>query len=96
MWYYDLSDVKVGKKSPLTIDRFDQFFALLPTRGDSERSWTVSRAAIESKNFDLKAVNPNRKVEVDARTPAQILASIERRHEEVSEALKTLRALIGS
>ena len=38
VWYYDLSDVKVGKKSPLTIDRFDQFFALLPTPGDSERS----------------------------------------------------------
>ena len=75
VWYYDLSDVKVGKKLPLTIDRFDQFFALLPTRGDSERSWTVSRAAIEAKNFDLKAVNPNRKVEVDQRTPAEILAS---------------------
>ena len=69
--------MKVGKKSPLTIDRFDQFFALLPTRGDSERSWTVTRAAIEAKNFDLKAVNPNRKVEVDQRTPAEILASIE-------------------
>ncbi len=96
VWYYDLSDVKVGKKLPLTIDRFDQFFALLPTRGDSERSWTVSRAAIEAKNFDLKAVNPNRKVEVDRRTPAEILASIEQRHAEVSEALKTLRALIGS
>ena len=96
VWYYDLSDVKVGKKLPLTIDRFDQFFALLPTRGDSERSWTVSRAAIEAKNFDLKAVNPNRKVEVDQRTPAEILASIEQRHAEVSEALKTLRALIGS
>ena len=96
VWYYDLSDVKVGKKLPLTIDRFDQFFALVPTRGDSERSWSVSRAAIEAKNFDLKAVNPNRKVEIDQRTPAEILASIEQRHAEVSEALKTLRALIGS
>ena len=95
VWYYDLSDVKVGKKLPLTIDRFDQFFELLPTRGESEKSWTVSRAAIEAKNYDLKAVNPNRKVEVDARTPAEILTAIEGRHQEVSEALKTLRALIG-
>jgi type I restriction enzyme M protein len=96
VWYYDLSDVKVVKKLPLTLDRFEQFFELLPARGDSERSWTVTRAAIEAKNYDLKAVNPNRKVEVDTRTPAEILTVIEQRHEEVSEALKTLRALIGS
>ncbi|MFG0275900.1 MAG: N-6 DNA methylase [Phycisphaerales bacterium] len=44
IWYYDLSDVKVGKKSPLTLDRFEDFFALLPKRGDSERSWTVDLA----------------------------------------------------
>jgi type I restriction enzyme M protein len=56
----------------------------------------VTRAAIEAKNYDLKAVNPNRKVETDSRTPAEILAAIEQRHQEVSEALKTLRALIGS
>lgn len=96
IWYYDLSDVKVGKKSPLTLDRFQQFFELLPSRGDSERSWTVSRAAIEAKNYDLKAVNPNRKIEVDTRTPAEILTAIEQRHQEVAEALKTLRILIGN
>ena len=96
VWYYDLADVKVGKKTPLTLDRFEQFFELLPTRGDSERSWTVTRAAIEAKNYDLKAVNPNRKVEVDSRSPAEILAAIEQRHLEVSEALKTLRELIGT
>jgi type I restriction enzyme M protein len=96
VWYYDLSDVKVGKKLPLTLDKFEQFFELLPTRGDSERSWTVTRAAIEAKNYDLKAVNPNRKVEVDTRSPAEILAVIEQRHEEVAAALKTLRELIGS
>lgn len=96
VWYYDLADVKVGKKTPLTLDRFDSFFALLPTRGDSERSWTVTRAAIEAKNFDLKAVNPNRKIDVDQRSPAEILTAIERRHGEVSQALKTLRELIES
>jgi type I restriction enzyme M protein len=96
VWYFDLSDVKVGKKLPLTLERFEQFFGLLPARGDSERSWTVTRDAIEEKNYDLKAVNPNRKVEVDSRTPAEILTAIEQHHQEVSEALKTLRALIGS
>ena len=57
-WYYDLSDVKVGKKTPLTRDKFDDFFRLLPSRGDSSRSWSVSREEMETRGYDLKAVNP--------------------------------------
>jgi type I restriction enzyme M protein len=45
IWYYDLSDLKVGKKTPLTKAHFEDFFKLLPTRGESERSWTVPFAA---------------------------------------------------
>jgi type I restriction enzyme M protein len=41
IWYYDLSDIKVGKKSPMTMAHFDEFFELLPKRADSERSWTI-------------------------------------------------------
>ena len=45
IWYYDLSDVKVGKKTPLTLAHFEEFFRILPERADSERSWTVDFAA---------------------------------------------------
>lgn len=45
IWYYDLSDVKVGKKKPFTRERLKDFFALVSTRGESERSWTVDIAA---------------------------------------------------
>jgi len=45
IWYYDLSDVKVGKKTPLTLKHFDDFVAKLATREDSERSWTVDLSA---------------------------------------------------
>ena len=45
IWYYDLSDVKVTRRQPLTIDRFDDFFRLLPSRADSKASWTVDFAA---------------------------------------------------
>ncbi len=41
VWYYDLTDVKVGKKTPLTLKHFEDFFRLLPTRADSDLSWTV-------------------------------------------------------
>jgi type I restriction enzyme M protein len=45
IWYYDLSDVKVGKKTPLTLRHFEDFFARLPGREDSERSWTIDLSA---------------------------------------------------
>jgi type I restriction enzyme M protein len=45
IWYYDLSAVKVGRKSPLTLKHFEEFEQLRATQGDSERSWTVDFAA---------------------------------------------------
>ncbi|MFZ4778085.1 MAG: N-6 DNA methylase [Terrimicrobiaceae bacterium] len=45
IWYYDLSDVKVGKKKPFTRERLKDFFDLHPKRGVSERSWTIDIAA---------------------------------------------------
>ena len=49
IWYYDLSDVKVGKKTPLTLEHFEEFFELLPKRADSEKSWTIDFAAAAAK-----------------------------------------------
>jgi type I restriction enzyme M protein len=92
VWYYDLSDIKVGKKKPFTLDKFEDFFRLLPSRGDSERSWTVTRADIEAKNFDLKAVNPHAKSQEDTRTPEELLDLIEAKGRKVAEALAALRS----
>lgn len=97
VWYYDVSDVKVGKRTPFTLDKLADFLRLLPDRADSDRSWTVTREAIEAKNYDLKAVNPNAKAGGDARTPEELLDIIEAKGREVAEALASLRAgLSGS
>ncbi len=45
IWYYDTSDMKVGKRTPFTIDRLQDLFRHLPKRADSERSWTVDFVA---------------------------------------------------
>lgn len=63
VWYYDLSDVKVTKGRPMTVSNFKEFFEHLPLSSETERSWTVPRAELEARNYDLKAVNPNRVVE---------------------------------
>ena len=63
VWYYDLSDVKVTKKQPLTLDRFDEFFELLPSRADSEHSWTVTRDEIEAPQLRPQGGQPERQVQ---------------------------------
>lgn len=92
IWYYDLSDRKVTKKKPLLDKDFDEFFKLLPNREDGDSSWTVTRKEIEEKNFDLKAVNPNKVVEEDTRTPKELLDIIEAKGKEVIAALAKLRS----
>jgi type I restriction enzyme M protein len=91
IWYYDLADIKVGKRTPLTLGHFEEMFRLFPGREDSERSWTMTRAEIEKRGYDLKAVNPHRKIEVDLRTLKQIIEEIEAKGRAVSEAIQSLR-----
>jgi type I restriction enzyme M protein len=92
VWYYDLSDLNVTKKQPLTLEHFEEFFRLLPDRASSERSWRVSAEELKVKNYDLKAINPNRKQEVDTRTPEELLSIIEAQDKEISSALAALRS----
>jgi type I restriction enzyme M protein len=91
IWYYDLSDLNVTKKQPLTVNNFEEFFQLLPKRGISERSWIVPVEEIEKRNYDLKAINPNRKEKEDTRTPAELLSIIEASAREINEAIEALR-----
>ncbi len=93
IWYYDLSDIKVTKRQPFTLDRFGDFFRLLPGREDSDRSWSVQADDLKAKNYDLKAVNPNAKVEEDTRTPEELLDIIETKGREIAAAVATLRIL---
>jgi type I restriction enzyme M protein len=92
IWYYDLSHVKVTKKKPLTLQDFEEFFQLLPSRADSEWSWTVTRQEIEARQYDLKAVNPYAKNVEGTETPEELLDFIELKGQEVADALAILRS----
>jgi type I restriction enzyme M protein len=101
IWYYDLSDLKVGKKKPFTLARMGDFFELVGDcraggaveRRDGERSWTVTRTEIEERNYDLKAVNRHRVVDEDTRTPEELLDEIEKQQQVIAEAIAELRRL---
>ena len=91
IWYYDLSDLNITKKQPLTKELFEDFFKLLSGRAEGQRSWLVPAEEIKAKNYDLKAVNPNRKVREDSRTVEELLAIIELQTEEIKTALTGLK-----
>ena len=73
------------------MEHFDEFFKLLPHLESSERSWKVSIEEIVAKNYDLKAVNPNRKDDSDKRTPEELLDIIEQQTEIIKQSLDILR-----
>ena len=94
IWYYEVlpeGRERFTKTAPLTLAHFAEFFKLMKRRSDSDHSWTVSMDEIRERNYDLKAVNPNGKGEVDTRTPAELLAEIERHNAELKSALADLR-----
>ena len=91
IWYYDLSDLNITKKQPLTLVHFEEYFKLLPQKENSERSWRASIEEIEAKNYDLKAVNPNRKERVDTRTPQELLTQIDFYTDEIKNVITLLR-----
>ncbi|MGI9348144.1 MAG: type I restriction-modification system subunit M [Gammaproteobacteria bacterium] len=93
IWYYDLSDIKTGKKNPLTLAHFADFFRLLPKRTTSDKSWTVTIKSLVANNYDLKAVNPNKKSTVDTRTPKELLTVINAKSQEITKALDSLRII---
>jgi len=68
IWYYDLSHIKVGKKTPLTLERFAGFFDLLEKRGtpeaETDHSWTVDFA--ERRHKAAEEASPHRR-EADAK-----------------------------
>lgn len=69
IWYYDLSGVKVRKKTPLLAKHFEEFLRLLPARADSEWSWTVDMderkrlAADEARPFKDLATKKGQQAE---------------------------------
>ena len=88
LWYYDLSPIQGGKKTPLTMQQFVKFFELLDKRGtpeaETEHSWTVDFA--ERKRRAAEEAAPHRR-EADAqRERAAALREQAKAHRKAGQA----------
>lgn len=96
IWYYDMSDIKVLKKSPLTLDKFNDFLIRLHSDKEedktSEKSWFLGIEEIKNKNYNIKAVNPNTEVK-EIPKPAELIRIIEEAQAKINEGLNKLKEI---
>jgi type I restriction enzyme M protein len=95
VWYYDLSDLHITKKKPLTFAHFADFFARLELDVDDPdrvgpRSWWRAVDDIRAIDFDLRAVNPNAPDTQERRSVEELTEVIEESQRAVKEALVAL------
>ncbi len=83
-WYYDLSHIKIRKRTPLTLDHFDHFFEVLPKREDSDYSWTIDLT--ERKRIAAEQAAPFKK---KAQAKEQAARKLKRRLADLKKTKRT-------
>jgi len=95
VWFYQLNlDRNLGKTNPLNENDLAEFVRLQKTKADSENSWSVNVADVDTTTYDLSVKNPHKKDETALRDPQKILAEMKRLDEESAEILSAVRELI--
>ena len=87
-------DLKRLKKNKTAEHALETLAADISEKEKSARELEAQAATIDAAVFDLKAVNPNTVAKFDARSPAEIIQSIEKNGLVVSQALSRLSTLI--
>ena len=95
VWFYQLDPGrKMGKTNPLNDADLEDFLKLVKTKAESPKSWTIEVKDVDAETCDLSVRNPNTPEEAPLRSPAEIIAEIERLDEESAEILKKLKKLL--
>ncbi len=95
IWYYQLNlDRNLGKTYPLNEDDLKDFVNLQKTKADSDNSWTIDIANMDTAFVDLSVRNPHKKADSTLRLPSEILVEMKALDEQSAEILKKIEGLI--
>jgi len=95
VWFYKLNlDRNLGKTNPLNEKDLAEFVALQKTKTDSENSWSINVADIDTTTYDLSVKNPHKKDEMVLRTPQEILQEMQALDKESAEIMKAIEGLL--
>jgi len=95
IWYYQMNPGRnMGKTNPLNDKDMAEFIELQKTKPDSEKSWMVNMADVNTDTYDLSAKNPNTPEEAPLRSPEEILAEMDTLDSETKDILGSIKGLI--
>ncbi len=95
IWYYQLNlDRNLGKNNPLNENDLAGFVRLQASKADSENSWTVKLADVNTTTYDLSVKNPNKKEAAALRQPQEILEEMKALDEETADILNGLMEMV--
>ncbi len=98
VWYYELippTGLKYTKKSPILDEHTVDAFRKWSKRAKSDASWTVSAEEIVAKNYDLSAKNPNRKGDIEHKSPEQLLQKILEGETKIIKLTREIKSYIN-
>jgi type I restriction enzyme M protein len=97
IWYYAVEDVGFSltkAQTPLADNDLPECLELARTYALSPCSWIVSVEEVAERNFDLSAVNPNRKTDYAHRAPAKIVTDLLTQAQKATDSLEELHELL--
>ena len=95
IWYYQLDPERsLGKTNPLNDGDMKEFIRLSSLKAETEKSWNLQVANVDTLTYDLSVKNPNKKEEASLRQPQEILEEMKALDEESAEILKSIKGLI--
>lgn len=95
VWFYQLNlSRNLGKTNPLNEADLSDFVNLQLSKAESENSWSVKVAELDTSTWDLSVSNPFKKEDKELREPKEILEEIKTLDEESAKILKGIMELI--
>jgi type I restriction enzyme M protein len=95
VWFYQLNPGRnMGKTNPLNDRDLSEFIELQQNFADSQKSWSVDVATIDTETFDLSVKNPNGGEEIVHRSPQEIMEGMSALDAESAQVLVNIKALL--
>jgi type I restriction enzyme M protein len=95
IWYYQLQPGRnMGKGNPLNDEDMQEFVSLQKTKAETEKTWSIDIADVQTHNYDLGVKNPNKPEAAALRTPEEILEEMKALDEESAEILNSIMEMI--
>ncbi|MFZ4771819.1 MAG: HsdM family class I SAM-dependent methyltransferase, partial [Ferruginibacter sp.] len=95
IWYYQLDPGRnMGKTNSLNDADLNEFITLQNTKPETENSWTINIADVQTHDYDLSVKNPNTPEAEALRSPIEIIKEMELLDTQTNSIIQKIKELI--